>query len=105
MSNVLEIFNPYLPFFVSFISIGLSLFLAIKGVNIWAILLANLIVSVIIFPALGLENYNLITILLTEVIDILEAVFERLLEVMISPIQKMLENIFNIRINVFGGGD
>lgn len=105
MSNVLEIFNPYLPFFVSFISIGLSLFLAIKGVNIWAILLANLIVSVIIFPALGLENYNLITILLTEVIDILEAVFERLLEVTISPIQRMLENIFNIRINVFGGGD
>lgn len=105
MSNVLEIFNPYLPFFVSSISIGLSLFLAIKGVNIWAILLANLIVSVIIFPALGLEDYNLITKILNEVIDILAEIFEKLLEVAISPIQKMLEKIFNIRINVFGRGE
>ena len=48
MSNVLEIFDPYLPFFVSFITISLSLYLAIKGVNIWAIVIVNLILSVII---------------------------------------------------------
>jgi len=103
MSNVLEIFNPYLPFFVSFISIGLSLYLAIKGVNVWAILIANFILSAIIFPALGLENYNLITQIVDEVFDVIVTLFERMVESVVAPVRKMLEGIF--RINVFGRGD
>src|SRR5690554_1606977 len=102
MSNVLEIFDPYLPFFVSFITIGLSLYLAIKGVNVWAILIANFILSAIIFPALGLENYNLITQIVDEVFDVIVTLFERMVESVVAPVRKMLEGIF--RIIVFGGG-
>lgn len=103
MSNVLEIFNPYLPFFVSFISIGLSLYLAIKGVNVWAILIANFILSAIIFPALGLEDYNLIKQIIDEVFDVIVTLFERMVEAVIDPVRRILDGIF--RINVFGGGD
>ena len=101
MSNVLEIFDPYLPFFVAFISIGLSLYLAIKGVNVWAILIANFILSAIIFPALGLENYNLITQIIDEVFDVIVTLFERMIEAVVAPVRRMLEGIF--RIIVFGG--
>ena len=91
MSNVLEIFNPYLPFFVSFISIGLSLYLAIKGVNVWAILIANLILSVIIFPALGLQDYDLISQILEGVIDIIITIAEKLVKALTSPLKKLFD--------------
>ena len=91
MSNVLEIFNPYLPFLVSFITIGLSLFLAIKGVNIWAIVIVNLILSVVIFPALGLQDYDLISQILGGVIDIIITIAEKLVKALTSPLKKLFD--------------
>ena len=93
MSNVLEIFDPYLPFFVSFITIGLSLFLAIKGVNIWAIVIVNLILSVIIFPALGLQDYDLISQILEGVIDIIITIAEKLVKTLTSPLKKLFDGL------------
>lgn len=91
MTNILEIFSPYLPFFVSFITVGLSLFLAIKGVNIWAIVIVNLILSVIIFPALGLQDYDLISQILEGVIDIIITIAEKLVNALLTPLKKLID--------------
>lgn len=63
---LIEIFDPYILPFLIIITVVLNLWLVIKNVNFWIILLAN-VLFMVIQSLLGLKEYNILLIFFTEI--------------------------------------
>ena len=67
---IFELFEPYLPFISFFIAITVNIFLIIKKVN-WVILIVGNVIVAIIMAFFGLEEYNILTLILQAIVDFL----------------------------------
>ena len=78
---MLEIFTPYLPFIVFFITIVINVFLIIKvKVNWIMLLIANLLVT-LLMNYVGLGEYDLITQIVDFIVDIVSKIFKGIKDV------------------------
>ena len=67
---MLDIFIPYIPFVFILVQLVINVFLIFKGVNIWAILIMNVIISVLTaFVPSNNQFYNVLkdNVLLTKI--------------------------------------
>ena len=71
---IFEIFEPYLLFISFFISVIVNIYLIVKRVNWIIIIVANLLV-VVIMEFFGLSSYNIISVLINGIIDIIVDIF------------------------------
>ena len=101
MINLIEIFAPYIPFMVTLFSIVINVWLIIKGISWTNLLIFNVILSVVTnlvaisIPSLdGLIQYDLLSLVLTSIIDILKDLINGLFDFDFDFIPDWLENIF-----------
>lgn len=71
---IFEIFEPYLLFISFFISVIVNIYLIVKRVNWIIIIVANLLI-VVIMEFFGLSSYNIISVLINGIIDIIVDIF------------------------------
>lgn len=80
--------------FTFLISIGLTLFALFKGVGWVNILILNIIISVI-FNFMGLGGFDLLTNIVTYIIDILRLVMDFIIDLLISPFIDFFDRLFS----------
>lgn len=75
LTSLIEVFDPYLLFINGLIVISLNLVLIFKGVNWIVIIIFNVLISLIL-NLIGLGGYDLLTQLITGLVDILIDIFK-----------------------------
>lgn len=94
MNDLINMFTPYMYMFTFLISIGLTLFALFKGVGWVNILILNIIISVI-FNFMGLGGFDLLTNIVTYIIDILRLVMDFIIDLLISPFIDFFDRLFS----------
>lgn len=94
MNDIIAMFTPYMYMFTFLISVGLTLFALFKGVGWVNILILNIIVSVI-FNFMGLGGFDLLTNIVTYIVDILRLIMDFIVELLFGPITDFFEGIFS----------
>lgn len=94
MNDLIAMFTPYMYMFTFLISTGLTLYALFKGVGWVNILILNIIISVI-FNFMGLGGYDLLTNIVTYIIDILRLVMDFIVDLLISPIVDFFDRLFS----------
>lgn len=94
MNDLIDMFTPYMYMFTFLTSISITLYALFKGVNWVNILILNIIIS-IIFNFIGLGGYDLLSNLVTYIIDLLNQIVDVIVGVILDPITDFLENLFS----------
>lgn len=79
MTNLIDIFAPYLAFISFFITLIVNAYLIIKGTSWYNIIIANVLLS-ITMNMLGLGSYDFLTQAFSTIVDLLIGLFEALFE-------------------------
>lgn len=90
MNDIIDMFTPYMYMFTFLISISLTLYALFKGVGWVNILILNIIISVI-FNFMGLGGYDLLTNLVTYIIDLFILLIESIAGFLTDPINDFLD--------------
>lgn len=72
----IEIFAPYLPFITFLLTITLNIWFLTRGWDWIKLLIANIII-IILFQAIGIGEYNFITVIVRYLTDIITEVIEQ----------------------------
>lgn len=75
--NLIEIFDPYIPFITFSITIIINLFMLFKRVPWYSLIIGNLIIT-LIMNFLGLGSYDLLSQLVHQIGNILVSLFSEL---------------------------
>ena len=94
MQDLIDMFTPYMYMFTFLISISITLYALFKGVGWVSILILNIIISVI-FNFMGLGGYDLLTNLVTYILDLLKQFVDNILDWLLDPLAEFFENLFS----------
>ncbi len=75
MNEILNMFSPYLLFISTFLVIGVNILFIIYAKPNWIILLIFNLIITVIMNMIGLGQYDLITVIVTKVGEILVDIF------------------------------
>lgn len=75
MNDLIDIFNPYLPFITMLVSIIVNGILAFRGAKVFAFIVANTIIALVI-TTLGLNPFNMIVEIVSMFLDLIISVLE-----------------------------
>lgn len=75
MNEILNMFSPYLLFISTFLVIGVNILFIIYAKPNWIILLIFNLIITVIMNTIGLGQYDLITVIVTKVGEILVDIF------------------------------
>lgn len=78
MNEILNMFSPYLLFISTFLVIGVNILFIIYAKPNWIILLIFNLIITVIMNMIGLGQYDLITVIVTKVGEILVDIFSNI---------------------------
>lgn len=93
MSDILQIFAPYLSFISFLVTLTLNIVLIYHKSNWYILIFANLLLT-ITMNMIGLGTYDFLTQFFTSIFDLLTDLFSYLID--------MIINLFNIMIDAIG---
>ncbi len=92
--SLLDIFSPYLKFIVILITLGANLLLIFKSNTRWQLILTLNVIISIILNLIGLGEYDMITTIVTSVIDIIRNLINGIFDGLGGSVWDFIKGIF-----------